>query len=78
LYEEVSNLLGMYSYIKDKVNIKPFIIIDDTNKIEKTNKVIKKSSKKLSRKISKKISKKSSRKSSKKLSRKSSKKSSRK
>lgn len=28
LYEEVSNLLGMYAYVKNKVNIKPFIIID--------------------------------------------------
>jgi hypothetical protein len=28
LYEEISNLLGMYAYIKDKINIKPYIIID--------------------------------------------------
>ena len=28
LYEEVSNLLGMYAYVKNKVNIKPFVIID--------------------------------------------------
>jgi phage anti-repressor protein len=28
LYEELSNLLGLYSYCKDKINIKPFIIID--------------------------------------------------
>jgi phage anti-repressor protein len=27
LYEEISNLLGMYIYVKDKVNIKPYIII---------------------------------------------------
>jgi hypothetical protein len=27
LYEEISNLLGMYVYVKDKVNIKPYIII---------------------------------------------------
>ena len=27
LYEEISNLLGLYSYTKDKVNIKPYIII---------------------------------------------------
>jgi hypothetical protein len=27
LYEEMSNLLGIYSYIKDKLNIKPYIII---------------------------------------------------
>ena len=28
LYEELSNLLGLYSYCKDKINIKPIIIID--------------------------------------------------
>jgi hypothetical protein len=28
LYEEISSLLGMYAYIKDKINIKPYIIID--------------------------------------------------
>jgi hypothetical protein len=28
LYKEISNLLGMYAYIKDKINIKPFVIID--------------------------------------------------
>ena len=27
LYEEISTLLGMYVYVKDKVNIKPYIII---------------------------------------------------
>jgi len=27
LYEEISNLLGLYTYTKDKVNIKPYIII---------------------------------------------------
>lgn len=27
LYEEMSNLLGLYAYTKDKVNIKPYIII---------------------------------------------------
>jgi hypothetical protein len=27
LYEELSNLLGLYSYVKDKINIKPYIII---------------------------------------------------
>ena len=27
LYENISQLLGLYSYIKDKKNIKPFIII---------------------------------------------------
>jgi hypothetical protein len=27
LYEEISNLLGLYAYTKDKVNIKPYIII---------------------------------------------------
>ena len=27
LYVEISNLLGMYVYVKDKLNIKPFIII---------------------------------------------------
>ena len=27
LYEELSNLLGLYSYTKDKINIKPYIII---------------------------------------------------
>jgi hypothetical protein len=28
LYEEISNLLGLYFYTKDKNNIKPYIIID--------------------------------------------------
>jgi len=28
LYRELSNILGLYSYTKNKVNIKPFIIID--------------------------------------------------
>jgi hypothetical protein len=28
LYEEISILLGLYAYTKDKINIKPFIIID--------------------------------------------------
>jgi hypothetical protein len=27
LYDEISSLLGMYVYVKDKVNIKPYIII---------------------------------------------------
>ena len=27
LYEEISELLGLYSYTKDKINIKPYIII---------------------------------------------------
>jgi len=27
LYDEISNLLGMYVYVKDKLNIKPYIII---------------------------------------------------
>ncbi len=27
LYKELSNLLGMYTYVKNKVNIKPYIII---------------------------------------------------
>ncbi len=27
LYEEISNLLGIYVYVKDKLNIKPYIII---------------------------------------------------
>ena len=27
LYEEISNLLGLYAYTKDKINIKPYIII---------------------------------------------------
>jgi hypothetical protein len=26
LYEEISILLGLYAYTKDKINIKPFII----------------------------------------------------
>jgi len=28
LYEEISNLLGLYAYTKNKINIKPYIIID--------------------------------------------------
>jgi hypothetical protein len=28
LYEEMSNLLGLYSYTKNKVYIKPYIIIN--------------------------------------------------
>jgi 23S rRNA maturation mini-RNase III len=27
LYDEISNLLGMYVYVKDKLNIKPYIIL---------------------------------------------------
>ena len=27
LYEEIANLLDIYAYIKDKINIKPYIII---------------------------------------------------
>jgi hypothetical protein len=27
LYEKMSNLLGLYAYTKDKINIKPYIII---------------------------------------------------
>ena len=27
LYNEISSLLGMYVYVKDKLNIKPYIII---------------------------------------------------
>ena len=27
LYEELSTLLGLYAYTKDKTNIKPYIII---------------------------------------------------
>ena len=27
LYEEINNLLGMYVYVKDKLNIKPYLII---------------------------------------------------
>ena len=30
MYEDISNLLGLYSYTKDKINIKPYIIIDKT------------------------------------------------
>ena len=33
LYEEVAQLLGLYSYIKDKVNIKPYVIIGKNIKI---------------------------------------------
>ena len=29
LYDELSQLSGLYSYVKDKVNIKPYILIDD-------------------------------------------------
>ena len=28
MYEDISNLLGLYAYTKDKINIKPYIIID--------------------------------------------------
>ena len=27
LYKEISDLLGLYAYTKDKVNIKPYVII---------------------------------------------------
>ena len=27
MYEEISYLLGLYSYTKDKVHIKPYVII---------------------------------------------------
>ena len=29
LYQEISDLLGLYAYTKDKVNIKPYIIIGE-------------------------------------------------
>ena len=29
LYKEISDLLGLYVYTKDKVNIKPYIIINE-------------------------------------------------
>jgi hypothetical protein len=35
LYKELSDLLGMYVYTKDKINIKPFVIIDEDIKAEK-------------------------------------------
>ncbi len=28
LYQDISHLLGLYSYTKDKINIKPYIIIN--------------------------------------------------
>ena len=28
LYQDISHLLGLYSYTKDKINIKPYVIID--------------------------------------------------
>jgi hypothetical protein len=28
MYEEISTLLGMYAYVKNKTNIKPYILID--------------------------------------------------
>ncbi len=28
LYEEASELLKLYTYTKDKVNIKPYVVID--------------------------------------------------
>jgi len=31
LYEEIAQLLGMYAYTKNKINIKPYIIIDKNN-----------------------------------------------
>ena len=27
LYKEISDLLGLYAYTKDKINIKPYVII---------------------------------------------------
>lgn len=27
MYNDISHLLGLYSYTKDKVNIKPYVII---------------------------------------------------
>jgi len=40
LYDDISNLLGMYVYTKDKINIKPYVIIDKYEKqiIEKPKK----------------------------------------
>jgi hypothetical protein len=29
LYKEISELLGLYVYTKDKINIKPYIIINE-------------------------------------------------
>ena len=31
MYDELSQLFGLYSYIKDKKNIKPYVIIDKYN-----------------------------------------------
>ena len=28
MYKQISDLLGLYSYTKNKVNIKPYILID--------------------------------------------------
>jgi hypothetical protein len=28
LYKEIADLLGLYAYSKDKVHIKPYVIID--------------------------------------------------
>jgi len=35
LYKELSDLLGLYAYTKDKIYIKPYIIIDNINKKSK-------------------------------------------
>ena len=32
MYNEIGELLGLYSYTKDKKNIKPYIIINKNNK----------------------------------------------
>lgn len=43
MYEEIAELLGLYSYTKDKVNIKPYVVIN--NSIIKKQSTVKKNSK---------------------------------
>lgn len=56
MYEEIADLLGLYSYTKDKVNIKPYVVIN--NSIIKKQSSIKNKPKKVPKKISKKVTKK--------------------
>ena len=55
LYDEIGNLLGLYSFIKDKPKLEPYVIIDNDILSKKLSKNKQKTNKKL---LTKKISKK--------------------
>ena len=59
LYDEIGNLLGLYSFIKDKPKLEPYVIIDNDILNNKLNKKLSKNKLKTNKKLlTKKISKK--------------------